>query len=109
MDLEQSSFLYRHPALYDQLRSDPDHATARLCEKLIGLHGSAGAQTVLDFGCGTGQELAYLAGRFEVVGVDLQPRMIDYARQVRPDLDLRVGRHARFPARPSGGCHYLPR
>ncbi|MGH8887889.1 MAG: class I SAM-dependent methyltransferase [Egibacteraceae bacterium] len=91
MDLERSSVLYRHPEWYDQLRSDPGHATAKRCEELIGLHGPAGARTVLDFGCGTGQDLAYLAERFEVVGVDLQPRMIAYARQVRPHLDLRVG------------------
>lgn len=91
MDLEQSSLLYRHPEWYDQLRSDPEHATAKRCEELIDLHGPAGARTVLDFGCGTGQDLDYLAKRFQVVGVDLQPRMIAYARQVRPHLDLRVG------------------
>lgn len=91
MNLEQSSFLYRHPALYDQLRSDPDHTAAKRCEELIDRHGPAAARTVLDFGCGTGLDLAYLAERFEVVGVDLQPCMIDYARQVQPHLDLRVG------------------
>ncbi|MGH8901030.1 MAG: class I SAM-dependent methyltransferase [Egibacteraceae bacterium] len=91
MDLAQSSLLYRHPALYDQFRSDSGYAAARRCEELIDRHGPAAARTVLDFGCGTGLDLAYLAERFEVVGVDLQPRMIDYARQVRPHLDLRVG------------------
>ncbi len=91
MDLERSSLLYRHPAWYDQVRSDPAHATAKRCEELIERHGPAGARTLLDFGCGTGHDLAYLAKRFEAVGVDLQPRMIAYARQVRPDLDVRVG------------------
>lgn len=98
MDLEQSSLLYRHPEWYDLLRSDPDYATAKRCEELIDRHGPAGARTVLDFGCGTGRDLAYLAKRLEVVGVDLQPRMVAYARQVRPHLDLRVGdmRHVRL-------------
>lgn len=91
MDLEQSSLLYRHPAWYDQVQADPDRTTAKRCEELIDRHGPAGARALLDFGCGTGRDLAYLAQRFEVVGVDLQPRMIAYARQVRPDLDLRVG------------------
>jgi SAM-dependent methyltransferase len=91
LDLAQSSLLYRHPALYDQFRSDPGYATAKRCEELIDRHGPAAARTVLDFGCGTGLDLAYLAERFEVVGVDLQPRMIAYARQARPHLDLRVG------------------
>lgn len=49
------------------------------------------ATTLVDFGCGTGRDLEVLAKRFECVGVDLQPRLVDYAHRVRPGLDIRVG------------------
>ena len=48
--------------------------------------------SVLDAGCGTGRIGIELARRgVEVVGVDLDPRMLERARAVAPDLDWRLG------------------
>ena len=53
-------------------------------------HGSRGR--VLDAGCGTGRVAIELAARgFEVVGVDLDPMMLDEARQKAPRLEWVLG------------------
>lgn len=47
---------------------------------------------VLDAGCGTGRVAIELARHgIEVVGVDVDPAMLDTARQLAPDLDWRLG------------------
>ncbi|HEX3651009.1 MAG TPA: methyltransferase domain-containing protein, partial [Pseudonocardiaceae bacterium] len=84
------NLFYRRPALYDQVQADPLHTVARQVEQLVIQHAPT-ARTLLDFGCGTGRDLEYLASRFDCVGVDLQPQMVAYANQVRPQLDVRVG------------------
>ncbi|HEX3622562.1 MAG TPA: class I SAM-dependent methyltransferase [Acidimicrobiales bacterium] len=49
-------------------------------------------RSVLDAGCGTGRVAAELAERgIEVVGVDVDPSMLQVARAKRPDLDWIVG------------------
>jgi trans-aconitate methyltransferase len=48
---------------------------------------------VLDVGCGFADYAEYLQGRFgsiEYVGIDISPRMIEEARLLRLNLDLRV-------------------
>lgn len=91
MVLEHSNLFYRAPALYDQVQAGLDHASAKLCEELIETHGISESRVILDLGCGTGRDLERLAARFDCVGVDLQPQMVEYAHQVRPELDIRVG------------------
>jgi len=58
-----------------------------------GIHGEAdlvasyGPASVLDAGCGTGRVAIELARRgVEVVGVDVDPRMLEQARRKAPDL-----------------------
>ena len=62
------------------------------------IHGEAtfveglGPTTVLDAGCGTGRVAIELARRsIDVVGVDLDPVMLDAARAKAPELDWRLG------------------
>jgi SAM-dependent methyltransferase len=86
--VEATNLLYRDPALYDVVQSDS--TSAGMCQTLIELH-RPDARTLVDFGCGTGRDLAILAKRFECIGVDLQPGMVDYAHQARPGLDIRTG------------------
>ncbi|MDF3142467.1 MULTISPECIES: class I SAM-dependent methyltransferase [unclassified Streptomyces] len=86
--LEASNLFYRDPALYDDVQSASDSAS--ICRELIYRHCPE-ARTLLDFGCGTGRDLELLARRFDCVGVDLQPGLVDYARRTRPGLDVRVG------------------
>ena len=48
--------------------------------------------SVLDAGCGTGRIAIELACRgMDIVGVDLDVRMLDRAREQAPDLDWRLG------------------
>ncbi|WTB16795.1 class I SAM-dependent methyltransferase [Streptomyces sp. NBC_00829] len=86
--VEATNLLYRDPALYDVVQSDS--TSADLCQTLIEQH-RPDARTLVDFGCGTGRDLEILAERFECIGVDLQPGMVDHAHQVRPGLDIRTG------------------
>lgn len=47
--------------------------------------------TALDFGCGTGRSTRFLKGlAFNVVGVDISPDMISYAKASDPDGDYRL-------------------
>ena len=61
------------------------HGEADLVEAL-------GPRSVLDAGCGTGRVAIELARRgLEVVGVDVDPSMLDVARSKQPDLPWLLG------------------
>lgn len=89
-DLAASNLFYRRPELYDQVQADPEHTAARHVERIIAEHAPQ-ARRLLDFGCGTGRDLGYLGTRFRCVGIDAQSSMVDYARRVRPSVDVRLG------------------
>ncbi len=89
MNLAAHNIAYRRPDLYDALTRGS--TAAATCQHLIHQHGTAANGTVLDLGCGTARDLAQLATTHHCVGVDLQPALIDYARQLYSDLDLHVG------------------
>ncbi len=64
------------------------HGEATLVEALLAEHGLG--RRVLDAGCGTGRVAIELARRgCHVVGVDLDPSMLDAAHRKAPDLDWR--------------------
>ncbi|MFE9096192.1 class I SAM-dependent methyltransferase [Streptomyces sp. NPDC007264] len=86
--VEATNLLYRDPELYDMVQSDS--TGAGMCRTLVELH-RPGARTLADFGCGTGRDLEILAKRFECIGVDLQPGLVDHAHRIRPWLDIRTG------------------
>ncbi|MBT2528051.1 class I SAM-dependent methyltransferase [Streptomyces sp. ISL-99] len=86
--MEATNLFYRDPALYDAIQSDS--GSAETCRALIERH-RPDATTLVDFGCGTGRDLEILAKRFDCVGVDLQPGLVDYAQRVRSGLDIRAG------------------
>jgi len=57
--------------------------------------GAVLAATILDLGTGTGETLRHVAARHphvRLVGIDESAAMLDVARRVVPDADLRVGR-----------------
>lgn len=76
---------------------DYDARWKRLAESGAGVHGEAdliesllresGGNRVLDAGCGTGRVAIELAARgFSVVGLDLDPTMLETARAKAPEL-----------------------
>jgi SAM-dependent methyltransferase len=79
--------------LYDRLRLNPRHTTiARLARRFVP-RGAA----VLDLGCGIGITSELLARRAgSVVGVDLSPKLIEYARATVPGAEFHVGDLATF-------------
>lgn len=77
-------------SFYDALYGFKDYSAA--AGQLVGLVDGIrpGARSLLDVGCGTGRHLEVLAGRFEVEGLDLNPDMIECARERCPDVPLHV-------------------
>src|SRR5579884_4134161 len=84
---------------YDQLwqqtwgdlqRFGPVHRHAT--EDLLATVASLDVTTILDVGCGSGDNLAVLAnvGRYELAGVDVSERALAIARQRVPGADLRL-------------------
>lgn len=52
-----------------------------------------GRGTVVEFGCGTGRNLLYLAGRFpelDLIGIEITPKTVERARQTAKEHGLRV-------------------
>lgn len=47
-----------------------------------------GAQSLLDVACGTGRHLRHLRSSYDVVGLDLDPSMLECARQQVPEVPL---------------------
>ncbi|MGW9433586.1 class I SAM-dependent methyltransferase, partial [Streptomyces decoyicus] len=73
------NLLTDNPELYEARFPDTDRLAGRWAEDCLRRHG-AGAR-VLDIGCGTGRDAAYLhaAGR-TVIAADLSEAMLAYAR-----------------------------
>jgi len=76
---------------YDRFYAFKDYAgeAARIADIILG--ADPGARTLLDVGCGTGAHDAYLAERFSVDGVDLQPELVEIARAKVPSARFIVG------------------
>jgi SAM-dependent methyltransferase len=89
MNLADNNIAYRRPDLYDALTQDS--TAAATCQHLIDHYGTAPTRSVLDLGCGTARDLSQLAATHRCTGVDLQPALIEHARQRYPGLDLHVG------------------
>jgi len=69
-------------------RGESVHGEADAVSRLSRDHFDGGTLTVLDAGCGTGRLGIELANRgHRVVGVDLDPDMIDRARRKRSDIE----------------------
>ncbi|MGW6940267.1 class I SAM-dependent methyltransferase [Streptomyces xanthophaeus] len=80
------NFLYRNPQLYDEVYGDSHHLDVMLCERAFRRHRGSTPASLLDVGCGTGEDVAHFAAQgVDAVGVDLQPQMLQRASQKFPD------------------------
>src|SRR5918992_3821250 len=71
---------------YDAAMGDR-RATAAYIRRLIVQH-KAEAKTLLELACGTGAILQSLAKYYDVVGLDLSPEMLSFARKRLPHVQL---------------------
>lgn len=70
---------------YDAIYGHKDYAReARLVHDLISQHKSSDGQTLLDVACGTGQHLAFLQPFYTAWGLDIEPGLLEIARQRCP-------------------------
>ena len=65
-------------------------AEAATLDEIIRQH-NPGAATLLDVACGTGRHLGHLRDRYDIVGLDVDPRMLEQARLRLPDTALVEG------------------
>lgn len=77
-------------AFYDAVYSWKDYgseseAILKIVEKLL-----PGALTLLDAACGTGMHLAEFRKHFSCEGLDLDAKMVEFARAKNPDLAVHV-------------------
>jgi SAM-dependent methyltransferase len=88
--LAKSNFIYRRPNLAERVRRETADAYAHRWTNLIEQYHPQ-ASSVVDLGCWTGMDAERLSTRYTVVGVDIQPHLIDYAREHRSGPEFRVG------------------
>ncbi|MCJ1676083.1 class I SAM-dependent methyltransferase [Streptomyces sp. APSN-46.1] len=84
------NLLTDRPELYEVRFPDPEHLAARWAEDILLRHGAG--PRVLDVGCGTGRDAAWLhhrAGR-EVTGIDTSEAMLAHARSHHPGPGYRL-------------------
>jgi len=79
-------------AFYDALYHWKDYAAeSRRVHELIQQYQQAGDVTLLDVACGTGQHLAHLREQYQVEGLDLDPQLLQIARERLPGVPLHTG------------------
>ncbi|MFF0203852.1 class I SAM-dependent methyltransferase [Streptomyces sp. NPDC005017] len=85
--MNDGNLLTDHPELYEQRFPDPDHLAARWAEDTLRRHGAG--PRVLDIGCGTGRDAAWLhrRGGRRVTGIDTAETMLAHARRRHPGPD----------------------
>ncbi|HQU25966.1 MAG TPA: class I SAM-dependent methyltransferase [Acidimicrobiales bacterium] len=83
-----SSSAHVYDAIYAALGKDYAAESAALVELVA--RRRPRATTWLDVACGTGAHLAHLRRRFDVVGADLDPAMLERARERLPGVPLHV-------------------
>ena len=77
--------------LYDTLYSFKDYGDEAERVREVVQKRNPEARTLLDVACGTGKHLEHLRSWFEVEGLDLEPRLLDVARERLPGVPLHEG------------------
>ncbi len=72
---------------YDALYSWKDYKRgAQRLKLLMDKHAQRPIDTLLDVACGTGEHLTYLKDNYAVERLDLDPKMLNLARQRHPSV-----------------------
>ncbi|WP_068066965.1 class I SAM-dependent methyltransferase [Nocardia xishanensis] len=89
--LLSENLLTDNPALYERTFPDNGERNAQFVADLVARFGTATVTDLLDVGSGTGRDAARLTELgYRVRGVDISPRMVDYARTRYPAVDFSV-------------------
>lgn len=82
--------LYRKFArYYDLIYQWMDYeGEAAFIEKMVKLHQLSPGNDLLDVACGTGNHSQYLTDSFQVVGLDINPEMMEIAQEKVPEMEL---------------------
>jgi SAM-dependent methyltransferase len=83
-------------AFYDTLYSFKDYRAAVRDLNAVFDEVAPDARSLLDVACGTGRHLELLRDRYEVEGLDLNPKLLDVARERCPGVGFHVGDMADF-------------
>jgi SAM-dependent methyltransferase len=85
--------LYRKFAhYYDLIYQWMDYkGEAEFVKKMVELHPHSPGNDLLDVACGTGNHSQYLTDSFQVVGLDINPEMMEIAREKVPEMELIQG------------------
>lgn len=77
---------------YDLIYRDKDYAAeVNTILKLIHEYGLPNGDQLLDVACGTGHHIQYLKEHFNVQGLDLNPELLEIARQRNPEVPFHEG------------------
>lgn len=80
MSKNADTFLHSNPGLYQIFKSDPNLNMAKRVHELL-IWGQASG-TILDVGCGLGNEAGYLTDQgYKVIGIDKSLAMISWAKE----------------------------
>ncbi|MCP2317756.1 Methyltransferase domain-containing protein [Nocardia amikacinitolerans] len=90
--LLSENLLTDNPALYERTFPDTGERNARFVADLVARFGVGALDDLLDVGSGTGRDAARLTELgYRARGVDISPRMVEYARIRYPAVDFSVG------------------
>jgi SAM-dependent methyltransferase len=83
--------------LYDSVYSWKDYPReARILRQVIAREGIAEGASFLDVACGTGAHIPHLRFVYEIEGMDLDPGMIEIAREKNPGIVFHQGDMTEF-------------
>ena len=84
--------LVRQPWLYEYIYPGAHIEAEEICEAIIGQFKPGKGLNLLDVGCGTGAVLSGLVGLGNRgMGIDTSEPMIDYAKLLHPELQIKLG------------------
>jgi ubiquinone/menaquinone biosynthesis C-methylase UbiE len=82
---------------YDLIYFEKDYqAEVNQLLELIREHGPSTGDRLLDVACGTGHHIQYLKEHFSVEGLDINPELIEIARQRNPEILVNEGNMIAF-------------
>jgi ubiquinone/menaquinone biosynthesis C-methylase UbiE len=92
----RSALFTKSARFYDALYRFKDYgAAADAVDGVIRGHAPK-ARTLLDVACGTGEHIAALRDRYDAQGLDLNPELLEVAREKSPDVVFHEGDMASF-------------